>query len=58
MPMARNFTPTTYFQNPEMPRAALARYAHLASVKGERGWSIAKSKLDLHRGHNSSVGTY
>jgi hypothetical protein len=38
-----------YFQNPEKTRAALARYAHFASPKGEKAWSIAESKLDLYR---------
>jgi hypothetical protein len=38
-----------YFQDPKRTRAALARYAHFASAKGEKAWSIAESKLDLYR---------
>jgi hypothetical protein len=38
-----------YFQDPKVTRAALQRYAHFASVKGEKAWSIAESKLDLYR---------
>lgn len=38
-----------YFQNSQMTRAALARYAEFASGKGEKSWSIAESKLSLYR---------
>jgi hypothetical protein len=42
-------TSEIYFQNPEMTRKALARYARLVGGKGEKSWSIAESKLGLYR---------
>jgi hypothetical protein len=47
-----------YFQNRNRTRKALARYALFASGKGEKGWSIAESKLRLYRhAVNAFAGT-
>jgi len=38
-----------YFQDPKRTRGALRRYASFVGGKGEKGWSIAVSKLGLYR---------